>query len=227
MGPHRVVLVSPPRRRRRVLTRLLAAMGVSLALGMVPQLRSMLVVHLFLLNTFLGYVTLLVHKSNRRSRRRSALAPALPVARLGPQPPVPAPVVEALRPSGDALRPPGGVRLPYVPALDGLRALAVAAVFAYHAGLDWAGGGFLGVDVFFVLSGYLITSLLVREWKTAGRIDLGRFLRRRARRLVPALLAVLVAVSVAVPLLAPDQAYRLRGDVLSALGYLTNWRLIF
>ena len=199
-----------------MLSRLLAAIGVTFVLGMIPSLRSMLVVHLFLVNTFLGYVTLLVHNSNRRSRR----VPAPPDALDALAPPPPAPTVDDRPPAEDP-------KLRYVPALDGLRAVAVAAVFAYHAGLDWARGGFLGVDVFFVLSGYLITALLVREWRTAGRIDLRRFFRRRARRLVPALVALLVAVSVAVPLLAPDQAYRLRGDVLSALGYLTNWRLIF
>ena len=194
-------------------------MGVTFALGLLPPLRSMLVVHLFLLNTFLGYVALLVHNSNRRRRPRAPVAAgaAVPAGAAALQPP-PAPARRD--------RPEDG-RLRYVPALDGLRALAVAAVFAYHAGLDWARGGFLGVDVFFVLSGYLITALLVREWRQEGRIDLRRFFRRRARRLVPALLALLVAVSVAVPVLAPDQAYRLRGDVLSALGYLTNWRLIF
>jgi len=114
----------------------------------------------------------------------------------------------------------------HVPALDGVRALAVVAVFAYHSGFGWAQGGFLGVDVFFVLSGFLITSLLVSERRQAGRIDLHRFFRRRARRLLPALIALLVAVSVVVPLLARDQAYRLRGDVLSALGYVGNWRLV-
>lgn len=206
------VPVTSPRRRRRILTRLLAAIGVTFVLGMIPPLRSMLVVHLFLVNTFLGYVTLLVHRSNRRSRCPTAPAPA--------DAPAPPPPVDGRAHADD-------VKLRYVPALDGLRAVAVAAVFAYHAGLDWARGGFLGVDVFFVLSGYLITALLVREWRTAGRIDLRRFMRRRARRLLPALVALLVAVSVAVPLLAPDQAYRLRGDVLAALGYLTNWRLIF
>ena len=76
--------------------------------------------------------------------------------------------------------------LPYQPALDGLRALAVTAVLAYHAGLTWARGGFLGVDAFFVLSGYLITSLLIVEWRNTGTIDLPAFWARTARRLLPA-----------------------------------------
>lgn len=117
--------------------------------------------------------------------------------------------------------------LRYLPALDGLRALSVAAVFAYHAGLPWARGGFLGVDVFFVLSGYLITSLLLTEVHHRDRLDLIAFWKRRARRLLPALFAFLAVAALTVPALAADQASRLRGDVLGALGYVTNWRLIF
>jgi peptidoglycan/LPS O-acetylase OafA/YrhL len=118
-------------------------------------------------------------------------------------------------------------RLRYLPAIDGLRALAVSAVFAYHAGIGWARGGFLGVDVFFVISGYLITGILLADYRRSGKLRLLHFWQRRARRLLPALVLVLVAVSVAVPLLAPDQGFRLRADVLAALGYVSNWRLIF
>jgi peptidoglycan/LPS O-acetylase OafA/YrhL len=89
----------------------------------------------------------------------------------------------------------GGL-LPYRPALDGVRAIAVIAVFAYHLGLPMARGGFLGVDIFFVLSGYLITSLLLSEHDRTGHIDLLRFWVRRARRLLPALLLALLAVAV-------------------------------
>src|SRR5437867_4233690 len=90
----------------------------------------------------------------------------------------------------------GGHRSDYLPALDGLRALAVAAVIAYHLGLPWARGGYLGVDLFFVLSGFLITGLLFAEREGTGRVELGAFYARRARRLLPALFLVLAAVVV-------------------------------
>ena len=80
-----------------------------------------------------------------------------------------------------------GVRLPYMPGLDGLRALAVSAVLIYHAQPQWLPGGFLGVDVFFVISGYLIASLLLAEWRQQGHIDLKAFWLGHARRLLPAL----------------------------------------
>src|SRR3954471_13081762 len=80
------------------------------------------------------------------------------------------------------------------PALDGLRAFAVSAVIAYHLGYEWAGGGFLGVDTFFVLSGFLITSLLLRERSGSGRISLSGFWARRARRLLPAVFVLLIMV---------------------------------
>jgi peptidoglycan/LPS O-acetylase OafA/YrhL len=118
----------------------------------------------------------------------------------------------------------------YRPGLDGVRALAVLAVILYHLGTTGgprsAAGGFLGVDVFFVLSGYLITSLLVAQRRRDGRIALGHFYGRRARRLLPALYTLLAAVVIAGAWL-PAQAHRLRGDVLAALGYVTNWWLIF
>src|SRR3954462_506268 len=77
--------------------------------------------------------------------------------------------------NGNSDRESGSVRLPYLPGLDGLRALAVTAVLLYHADLQWIPGGFLGVEVFFVISGYLITSLLLAEWGQRGRIDLKTF----------------------------------------------------
>ena len=80
----------------------------------------------------------------------------------------------------------GSHRFVHQPALDGIRALAVSAVLVFHGHLPWGGGGFLGVEAFFVLSGYLITSLLLSEWDTAGRIDILAFSSRRARRLLPA-----------------------------------------
>ncbi len=114
-----------------------------------------------------------------------------------------------------------------VPALDGLRGLAVAAVVVYHLSPDLLPGGFLGVSVFFVLSGYLITSLLLGEGQTTGRIGLTRFWGRRFRRLLPAALVGL-AVAVAVAAVAGD-AHQLRtlpGDVTAAALYVANWRFI-
>jgi len=119
------------------------------------------------------------------------------------------------------------LHLPHLPALDGLRALAVASVFAYHADVRWAPGGFLGVDVFFVISGFLITAILLTEWRRDAWLDVVVFWKRRALRLLPAVLLLLAGVWVAVPLLAPDQVGRLGGDVGAALAYVSNWRLIF
>ena len=109
-------------------------------------------------------------------------------------------------------------RLTHIRSLDGLRGVAVLAVVFYHFAPDVTPGGFLGVDLFFVLSGFLITSLLVNEWGGAGRISLSSFWVRRARRLVPALFLVLVAVGV-YALLVPDQVdgQRFSVDGLSAL----------
>ncbi len=114
---------------------------------------------------------------------------------------------------------------PYQPALDGLRALAVTAVLLYHGQVAWVPGGFLGVDLFFVLSGYLITTLLLAEWEAGGGIDLKGFWARRARRLLPALFLMLAAVAAYGALLAPPAGRaRLRWDGLATLGYLANWR---
>ncbi len=119
-------------------------------------------------------------------------------------------------------------RFSYRPALDGLRALAVAAVLAYHAGLPWARGGFLGVDAFFVLSGFLITSLLLTEWRSRNGIDLLAFWSRRARRLLPALFLMLAGVALyAIFIAQPDELNKLRADALSTIGYVANWRQVF
>lgn len=118
-------------------------------------------------------------------------------------------------------------RLPYLPALDGLRALAVIAVLFYHAGLRWMPGGFLGVEIFFTISGYLIASLLLSEWRETGRIVLKRFWLRRARRLLPALFAVIIGVLAISVIFLPDEVASLRSDALAAFGYSTNWYLIF
>jgi peptidoglycan/LPS O-acetylase OafA/YrhL len=112
-------------------------------------------------------------------------------------------------------------------ALDGVRALAVAGVILYHAGVKWVPGGLLGVDVFFVLSGYLITSLLLREVRGGGTVDLRAFWARRARRLLPALLLVLLAVMSWAALDRSQDIRSIRLDVTSALLYVANWRFAF
>jgi peptidoglycan/LPS O-acetylase OafA/YrhL len=120
-----------------------------------------------------------------------------------------------------------GVTFGYRPALDGLRAVAVGPVVAYHLGYGWARGGFLGVDTFFVLSGYLITSLLLVEFGRSGLIQLRAFWARRARRLLPALFLVLGVVSLWVGLTWPsDQLGAVRGDGLATLFYGANWRFV-
>ena len=112
-------------------------------------------------------------------------------------------------------------------ALDGVRALAVIGVIAYHAGVKAVPGGLLGVDVFFVLSGYLITSLLLREVRGGGRVDLRAFWARRARRLLPALLLVLITVMLWAALDRSLDIHSIRLDVTSALLYVANWRFAF
>jgi len=118
--------------------------------------------------------------------------------------------------------------LAYQPALDGLRAVAVVSVILFHDGVSWMPGGFLGVDVFFVLSGYLITTLLLLEWSHPGGVDLRAFWARRARRLLPALLLVLVAVAAYGRFVAdPATIDSLRWDSLASLFYVANWRFVF
>jgi peptidoglycan/LPS O-acetylase OafA/YrhL len=115
-------------------------------------------------------------------------------------------------------------RFAYDPALDGLRAIAVLVVMAYHAELAWASGGFLGVDLFFVLSGFLITTLLLRELATTGRVDLVGFWTRRLRRLVPALALMVVWVMVYGRWIDPSSADSgVRADAVASLLYVANW----
>jgi peptidoglycan/LPS O-acetylase OafA/YrhL len=111
----------------------------------------------------------------------------------------------------------------YMPGLDGLRAIAVLAVIGYHLNPAWAPGGLLGVGVFFTLSGYLITDLLLGEREATGRLQLGDFWLRRARRLLPALFLMLAVVVAWVTLLDRSLLPGLKGDVLAAVGYVSNW----
>jgi peptidoglycan/LPS O-acetylase OafA/YrhL len=115
----------------------------------------------------------------------------------------------------------------YEPSLDGIRAFSVIAVMLYHANIAWLPGGFLGVEVFFVVSGFLITSLLIEERESTQRIDLKQFWIRRARRLLPALVVMLSATAFYVAFYATDSAPDFRRDVLPSLGYFSNWWQIF
>jgi peptidoglycan/LPS O-acetylase OafA/YrhL len=116
-------------------------------------------------------------------------------------------------------------RIGYVPPLDGLRGVAVAAVMFFHGG--YLLGGFLSVDVFFVLSGFLITTLLLAETTKTGRINLGKFWSRRARRLLPALFVMLAGVSLYAAFVAsPNDLNTIRGDALATLLYFANWHAI-
>ncbi len=124
----------------------------------------------------------------------------------------------------------------HLPALNGLRGAAVIGVVAYHLQLGWAKGGYLGVDLFFVLSGFLITTLLLEEWVGTGRIGLAAFWGRRARRLLPALFLVVAALAlylVCNALFGGPGANGLidlsglRGDAIATLLYVNNWHLIY
>jgi peptidoglycan/LPS O-acetylase OafA/YrhL len=114
----------------------------------------------------------------------------------------------------------------YLPGLDGLRALAVGAVVAYHMDLGWAQGGLLGVGVFFTLSGYLITDLLLGQYERTGGLQLADFWLRRARRLLPALFVMLTVVVAWVTLLDRSLLPAVRGAVGASAVYVTNWWLI-
>src|SRR5687768_902506 len=118
-------------------------------------------------------------------------------------------------------------RVPHLPGLDGLRAIAVVAVMVYHANSSWLHGGFLGVEVFFVISGYLITLLLIAEHERTGRVSLSQFWLRRARRLLPALFVMLAMLMVYLALGFPRARGRTRGDILGGLSYLSNWYQIW
>jgi peptidoglycan/LPS O-acetylase OafA/YrhL len=115
----------------------------------------------------------------------------------------------------------------YYAGLDGIRALAIAAVLVYHGGVAWAAGGFLGVEVFFVLSGFLITSLLVAEWRRSATIALTAFWARRARRLLPALFCLVAVVGIYAAVTGDvNPVPGLKGDGIATLFYFGNWHQI-
>jgi peptidoglycan/LPS O-acetylase OafA/YrhL len=119
-----------------------------------------------------------------------------------------------------------GSETPYLPGLDGIRAIAVAAVVAYHLEAPWLPGGLLGVGVFFTLSGYLITSILRSTWERTGDLDLGDFWRRRARRLLPAVIMVLAVVLAATVILDTAAIAKRSIEALAVLFFVNNWTTI-
>ena len=118
-----------------------------------------------------------------------------------------------------------GIR--YIPAIDGLRAVAVIAVILYHLGFDWIPGGFLGVDLFFVISGYVITRLILDSIQRSGGLDLRAFYMARLRRLLPPLVFMIITTTVVVGLWAPDTMRRFLTDTPFALFGGMNWWLVF
>jgi len=130
----------------------------------------------------------------------------------------------------DSRRPDPSARpsMGYQPSLDGVRAMSVIAVILYHAGFHWMSGGFFGVEVFFVVSGFLITSLLIEERDRVHRVDLGQFWLRRWRRLLPALFMMLAVIGVwAVFWGGAEQHTQMRRDYPWGILYLANWGQIF
>ncbi|MCP2239641.1 acyltransferase family protein [Thermoanaerobacterium thermosaccharolyticum] len=115
----------------------------------------------------------------------------------------------------------------YMAGLDGLRAIAVLAVIGYHLNLSFMQGGFLGVSIFFVLSGYLITNIISTEWERSGKVDLKNFWLRRMRRLFPALFIMVVLVVCYVTLFDPGRLTSIKGDAITSILYINNWWLIF
>lgn len=121
---------------------------------------------------------------------------------------------------------PSGAARARIDGLDGLRAIAVIGVLLYHAEVWWAKGGFIGVDVFFVLSGYLVTSIVLDGLRRTGGLGFRRFWSNRFRRLLPAQLVLFVWVTLTVAILHGDELAELRGQIVAALAGVTNWYLI-
>jgi len=114
----------------------------------------------------------------------------------------------------------------YIPSIDGLRAIAVVAVILYHLNITWIPGGFLGVDLFFCISGYVITRQLLDSVAAKGGLDLREFYIARARRLIPALFFMLIGTSIIIALWAPDSVHRFVGDLPYVLTGTENWHLV-
>ncbi len=110
----------------------------------------------------------------------------------------------------------------YLYGLDGLRAIAVIAIIIYHLNPKWLSGGFLGVDTFFIISGYLITSLLIHEYQQTGTIDLLHFWKKRIKRLLPAVLFLLSIVLTYTLLFEPSIIKSVKQDTFAALLYVSN-----
>ncbi len=120
-----------------------------------------------------------------------------------------------------------GPNISYIPALDGIRGVAIIVIMGYHGGVFLTSGGFYSLDTFFALSGFLITSLLISEWQRTTTVRLRRFWARRARRLLPALLVMLLGVAFFAAFLVPAGTYlTLRADAFSSLFYYANWHFI-
>lgn len=115
----------------------------------------------------------------------------------------------------------------HIPAIDGLRAVAVVAVLLYHLGLKWIPGGFLGVDLFFVISGYVITRLLLDSIQRSGGLDLRGFYAARIRRLLPALIFMIVTTALFVGVWAPEAIKRFLTDIPFVLTGTMNWALVY
>lgn len=115
----------------------------------------------------------------------------------------------------------------YLPGLDGLRALAVLGIIIYHLNSKWLSGGFLGVDTFFVISGYLITSLLLVEFYRDKSIDLINFWLRRIKRLIPAVFFLVAVVLIFTLLFKPELIISIKHDAIAAIFYVSNWWYIY
>ncbi len=133
----------------------------------------------------------------------------------------------ALKGPPDPDAPRTGPSISYIPALDGIRGVAMIVIMGYHGGVFLTSGGFYSLDTFFALSGFLITSLLITEWRRTTSVRLRAFWARRARRLLPALLVMLLGVAIFAAFLFPQGTYPgLRGDALASLFYYANWHFI-